>query len=267
MTVLEIIMILVGVCFVFGSFMVVEKLSPREIDQLSRLSKDQMNRIVDSAFSDAKEKIQDEIDDQLDATSEEAGRRMDVRTNESLKSIGEYSQEVTEDMHKTHTEVMFLYSMLEDKEDELKKSVSNAMILTQKLNEYMSSLGMKPSGPAQKDNSSSTGVKTATQKPENITANEPVFKATEPSAPVLTQNSTDTHSKDNAYTPQENRRGASPYMHNSGDLKSKGSKRNSNDEILSRYRLGMTVVDIARELGLGKGEVQLVIDLYEGEKH
>jgi hypothetical protein len=40
---------------------------------------------------------------------------------------------------------------------------------------------------------------------------------------------------------------------------------NSNDIILHMYRSGSSVLDIARELGLGVGEVKLVIDLYQGE--
>jgi len=39
---------------------------------------------------------------------------------------------------------------------------------------------------------------------------------------------------------------------------------NSNDRILVLYRQGMSKVQIAKELGLGVGEVKLVIDLFQG---
>ena len=39
---------------------------------------------------------------------------------------------------------------------------------------------------------------------------------------------------------------------------------NSNDIILQMHRNGESIIDIARELGLGVGEVKLVIDLYQG---
>jgi len=39
---------------------------------------------------------------------------------------------------------------------------------------------------------------------------------------------------------------------------------NSNDRILELYRRGMSKVQIAKELGLGVGEVKLVIDLFQG---
>ena len=41
---------------------------------------------------------------------------------------------------------------------------------------------------------------------------------------------------------------------------------NHNDEILERHQAGMSDVEIAKELGLGLGEVKLVIGLYKGEQ-
>ena len=39
---------------------------------------------------------------------------------------------------------------------------------------------------------------------------------------------------------------------------------NNNDKILRMYKEGMSNVDIAKELGLGVGEVKLVINLFKG---
>ena len=41
---------------------------------------------------------------------------------------------------------------------------------------------------------------------------------------------------------------------------------NHNDKILERHQAGMSDVEIAKELGLGLGEVKLVIGLYKGEQ-
>lgn len=40
---------------------------------------------------------------------------------------------------------------------------------------------------------------------------------------------------------------------------------NSNDIILQMHRNGNSILEIAKQLGLGVGEVKLVIDLYQGE--
>ncbi len=42
-------------------------------------------------------------------------------------------------------------------------------------------------------------------------------------------------------------------------------RQNNKDRILERYRQGKTAVIIAKELGLGIGEVRLVIDLYRNQ--
>ena len=42
--------------------------------------------------------------------------------------------------------------------------------------------------------------------------------------------------------------------------------RNKNEMILKLHREGKSNVEVARELGLGMGEVKLVIDLFEGPK-
>ena len=41
---------------------------------------------------------------------------------------------------------------------------------------------------------------------------------------------------------------------------------NHNELILERYREGRTAIEIARELGLGVGEVKLVIGLFREEE-
>ena len=41
---------------------------------------------------------------------------------------------------------------------------------------------------------------------------------------------------------------------------------NSNDIILELYQNGDSIIEIAKQLGLGVGEVKLVIDLYRGEE-
>ena len=44
----------------------------------------------------------------------------------------------------------------------------------------------------------------------------------------------------------------------------KNNGRNSNERILELHKAGRSNMAIAKELGLGLGEVKLVIDLFEG---
>ena len=47
-------------------------------------------------------------------------------------------------------------------------------------------------------------------------------------------------------------------------IENEDSKENNNDKILKLHKKGMSNVDIAKELGLGVGEVKLVINLFKG---
>ena len=64
------------------------------------------------------------IDDQIEASIDKVDRALGRETNEKIMAISEYSDTVIENMSKTHNEIMFLYSMLNDKHTELTGMVS-----------------------------------------------------------------------------------------------------------------------------------------------
>ena len=55
----------------------------------------------------------------LTQSSEKVDRSLEKVTNDKIMAISEYSDTVIESMNKTHNEIMFLYSMLNDKHTEL----------------------------------------------------------------------------------------------------------------------------------------------------
>lgn len=50
------------------------------------------------------------------------------------------------------------------------------------------------------------------------------------------------------------------------DIHEEEATDNSNDIILELHRSGLSILEIAKQLGLGVGEVKLVVDLYQGAK-
>lgn len=116
---LEIILILIGVVFLFGSFFVPEKLSKKELDKIAELSEIEINHIVQNRLTSAKSKIESDLDDVLEESYEKILRQMEKDSNEKIMNINEYSDTVLDSISKTHSEVMFLYSMLNDKYDEM----------------------------------------------------------------------------------------------------------------------------------------------------
>ena len=230
------ILLLIGVVFMIGSFFVTEKLSPSELNQIAELSEEELKRIIDRGLKNAESRIEDAIDEQVDQSSEKVDRSLEKVTNDKIMAISEYSDTVIESMNKTHHEIMFLYSMLNDKHTELTGMAADL----QRLAADVRSLEEK--APA-----------IATQAaPERAAA----VSTTSAAAPATVETA-DATERETAGTPAEQKE-ETPETE---ETKQEGLHA----EILKLRKLGMTEVQIARKLGIGIGEVRLVNGLYRGE--
>ena len=230
------ILLLIGVVFMIGSFFVTEKLSPSELNQIAELSEEELKRIIDRGLKNAETRIEDAIDEQVDQSSEKVDRSLEKVTNDKIMAISEYSDTVIESMNKTHNEIMFLYSMLNDKHTELTGMAADL----QRLAADVRSLEEK-------------APLTAPQAaPERAAAVSAVSAVTP--VPVETA---DTTERDTAAAPAEQKE----EMPETEETKQEGLHA----EILKLKKLGMTEGQIAKKLGIGIGEVRLVNGLYRGE--
>ena len=119
MTTVEVSLIIIGVIFILVSFFLQEKLSKRDIDQITSLSDAELKIIVEKQLRNADAKVEDIVDEKFDKIMSASERVMERTSNEKIMAISEYSDTVLESMNKTHNEIMFLYSMLNDKHKEL----------------------------------------------------------------------------------------------------------------------------------------------------
>ena len=230
------ILLLIGVVFMIGSFFVTEKLSPSELNQIAELSEEELKRIIDRGLKNAETRIEDAIDEQVDQSSEKVDRSLEKVTNDKIMAISEYSDTVIESMNKTHNEIMFLYSMLNDKHTELTGMAADL----QRLAADVRSLEEK---------APLTAPQAASERAAAVSAVSAVTPV-----PVETA---DTTERDTAAAPAEQKE----EMPETEETKQEGLHA----EILKLKKLGMTEVQIAKKLGIGIGEVRLVNGLYRGE--
>ena len=230
------ILLLIGVVFMIGSFFVTEKLSPSELNQIAELSEEELKRIIDRGLKNAETRIEDAIDEQVDQSSEKVDRSLEKVTNDKIMAISEYSDTVIESMNKTHNEIMFLYSMLNDKHTELTGMAADL----QRLAADVRSLEEK---------APLTAPQAASERAEAVSAASAVTPV-----PVETA---DTTERETAAAPAEQKE----EMPETEETKQEGLHA----EILKLKKLGMTEVQIAKKLGIGIGEVRLVNGLYRGE--
>jgi len=119
MTVTEIILIVIGLILIIGSFFIKEMLSKKDIEEIARLSEKELQEIIDRQMKQANNKIEESVDEMLSDKTDETKRDLERETNEKIMAISEFSDTVLDSMNKTHTEIVFLYNMLKDKHGEL----------------------------------------------------------------------------------------------------------------------------------------------------
>ena len=162
MTGIEISLLIIGCIFMLGSFFVSEKLSTAEIDRIAELSDAELKRIIEKGMEKAGSQIDLTVEDKVEEASEKVEIAMEKESNLKIMAIKEYSDTIFEDMKKTHEEIMFLYSMLNDKHTELTSLTGNLQRLAADIRSLQE--GIQNSNNAQKVKKTEQDKPTVTEK-------------------------------------------------------------------------------------------------------
>lgn len=216
MTALEICLILIGIAAIVVSYFISEKVSQEKLEKAAKefVLSEESKEVLKNQTRKTVENI---LEDMTEDIAGKAERELEKLSNEKIMAVQDYSNTVLDEINKNHNEVMFLYSMLDDKDKEIKSTVreiQNTVNSVRRLEEKrkeeeVKSLEIKGQAEPQKG-----------KEPEEV----PPLKEKE----------------------------------------SEEALKNNNERILKLHQEGKTNVQIARELGLGTGEVKLVIDLFQG---
>lgn len=226
MTGVEILLFLAGCVFMVGSFFVAEKLTPSELGKIAELSEDELKKIIDRGIDNAGTKIEDAIDEQIEASTDKVDRAIEKETNSKIMAISEYSDTVLENINKAHNEIMFLYSMLNDKHTELTGMAADLQRLAADVRNLQENVKIPEVTPVPE-----RVVKEVVTESPQIPTEEEQVDAEDIKTTEISPKENDTHKA----------------------------------EILAMHKEGLSEVEIARNLKMGVGEVRLVIGLYRGE--
>mgnify|MGYP000773499159 CR=1 FL=1 len=229
MTMIEIILLLVGCVFMIGSFFISEKLSSSELNKIAELSEDELKKIIEREVNNAGTQMDEVIEQKIEEAGEQAERAMEKESNEQIMQIHEYSETVMESMKKTHDEIMFLYSMLNDKHTEMTSMTGDLQRLAADIRNLQENLSAKAGTSIRKPVAESHVVEPEVQVNRFQEIQEPEQKTEKP--------------------------------------ETADAQGMSNDMILKLYEQGLSKVEIAKQLGRGLGEVNLVIELYKGDEN
>lgn len=229
---LEIVLIVIGLAIIIVSCMLVEKKG--KTDSLTSGTKVPVNISLSEA---EKGKLKESIEELLSEVRDEAVVQTDDAlskiTNEKIMAVHEFSDQIIEKIHQNHEEVVFLYNMLNDKEKELKSVVREIDLSRKKVQDIME---MK----ADNNRGRNADSRAAVSQAAGISAQAvPAAVSENTSVPVS------DHKPDQAAQ---------------SSLSS-----NNNSVILELYSQGRSIIEISKLLGMGQGEVKLVIDLFKGK--
>ncbi len=239
---ITIILIVLGIALLIGScFFTKEEKSELEYDELiKRLSKreltdeetERLRETVDRIVSEKTEEVILKTDDYLSQVA-----------NEKIMSVDEFSKQILERLDKNNSDVMFLYNMVTETKEELKAEISSAKKVQESLERTVE----------KKNAESKTSSADIKQKEGSV--KKPVVPKAEPVKKTPVKKEVKESAK-----PDDIAALLAATMTMEPDTAAEGDM--PKEKILELYKSGKSVREISRELGMGQGEVKLVIDLY-----
>ncbi|MFI3176444.1 MAG: DUF6115 domain-containing protein [Eubacteriales bacterium] len=254
---IEIGIVIIGILLFAITFIIPEKKETQEeISQkkIEELIEEQIQVEID-AF---RLKTEEVIDETVSYATDKSERIMERLSNEKIHEMDEYSATVLKEIHRNHEETMFLYDMLVQKEKVL-KSIQVAPLITSTKEVKVSQEIVEP------ELATSEPAITAIDRIKNLDklAKVPELQPKEQEVDHVIEAAQVTETEQVTEITQSQVEILEVERAESTIKEATSSVENNNQKILERYGKGMDYCSIAKELGLGIGEVKLVVGLFE----
>ena len=250
----EILLIMLGILAFVGSFIIPESFGKKDVAQV-KIPEEKIKELVVNEVKQASFQIEEKVDDIVSATTEKVERYMERMSNEKIMAIQEYSDTVLSQINKNHEEAVFLYDMLNNKHVQVKNTAAEIHNKVQ---------------------DAKTVNESKTQ--ENLVVDLVEDRQNKEIENIVTEESIATEEDRKVKGPATKRKvpAKKNVMKKSHDLErvsdieiqfEPDSEVGSNKSmILKLHEEGKSNMAIAKSLGLGIGEVKLIIDLFENEE-
>ncbi len=264
MEILQIVVLILGALLFTVSFFIPDKqVNTKEMkEKEERIFKE----LVEREIPDIRRKIDEATEESIERAKENTQRQMERLTNEKMMAINEYSDTVMTEIHKNHEEAVFLYDMLNNKHAQVKNTAAE-LSQVMKQSKQVQTAAKNTKVKEEKKHTESASAKESKKKaPVEVQVTEPEASFEPMAAKELeviippempSQEVTEVMSDKEIVE-------ASTVNNVEIMFATEGNEENSNDRILELHKAGKSNMAIARELGLGIGEVKLVIDLFKG---
>lgn len=279
MSVYEVLILLAGLIFFVASFFFGGKKSAgEEVDTDAEIRKIKEAAVLHEG--EIRERLNALLSQECGTAIDDVKEKLSEISNDKIMAVDEYAGQVLARIENNNQSVVFLYDMLQKKEDEM-KSTMNKMEQTRRENRELFDrleelkqakarvasrnaakqagakqkagnevLKQTKSGQAERDAALANGENLAgheTQEAEG-TAHEAVADLSHTQAEALTKIPHSMPGED-LEQEQEKEEGAT-------------AQPDRQEQVLALYRENISVKDISKKLAMGQGEVKLIIDLY-----
>ncbi|MBE5851644.1 MAG: hypothetical protein E7299_01615 [Lachnospiraceae bacterium] len=300
MGMLEIILLVSGAIVFILSFVIPVKKEQLN-EETKTLAQEEIRELVSREVEQVKSKMDEMSEEACQERIEKAQRSMERISNEKIMAVNEYSDTVLSEIQKNHQEVVFLYDMLNDKQSSLKDTIHEADKNIKDLLQQVKDSEITVRENLENVETATATVVAAVSELPAVTVMEetPVVV----SSVIMDEKNTEEVLEEKpsfvpfkpekvTVTPKKVRKSAPKKVKIAEDAEQKPAEEkstldmlleskdasdvqlqfstqrdngiNSNERILELHKAGKSNMAIAKELGLGIGEVKLVIDLYKG---
>ena len=235
MTALEVVLLIVGIVCFAASFFVgnSEENEEKTGESVSESGLTQAEQEM------VRRQVEAMIEEQLGDVSERTEAQLDKISNTKILELNEYAETVMGEINRNHNETVFLYDMLNEKAKDVKNTVKDVNTVKRELDRAAAYVEEKKN-----------------EKP----VNEADLAKTEPAETL-----SDNMSEKGAVHADDTSKQTESVEASHKDAQSEKTA-NNNEKIIELFNRGMSNKEMAKELGLGIGEVRLVVDLYNSTR-
>ncbi len=242
---IEIILLVVGILCIVVSFF---------IDPGLRKDQDVNVELDEAQKESVRRQVEDIVAQHLEVVNDNAEAQMDKLSARKIMEVDEFAETVKREIYKNHEEAMFLYDMLNEKAKEVKLTVKDVNTVKKQVDQMVKDSEQSVQEEEKPKRTRKTTVKTEDAQMTQTAEDEApkkrgrkkkteVAEGAEAEAAATTEAQPKTSRKTTA------KKAAQPEL-------------TRNEQILELKRQGLDARQIAKQMGIGVGEVSLILDLY-----
>ena len=274
MAILEAIMVIIGLGAVFLSFRATDGNSTDT--STSSASGEELKNVTDKA-KEALDKFDGDIEAKAEEVLNSTDNKLSTILNEKIMGLSEYSDQILDKMEKNHSETVFLYDMLNEKEKEIKELVHDIDVLKADIRDELAKEYQEHRKRLEEADSTAQPLYGISANPSNTGTDDTVQESII-SMPGLEAEEYGNDVNSSIYDveiarieEQEIREKSLRRLYgNMGISDTEAAVIEAgidhvdhSDEIISLYKKGRSVLEISKMLDIGQGEVKFVIDMFK----